>query len=104
MQYFENILSMVKGIIYIFFFFFFVIHERHTEREAETQAEGEVGSIQGAQCGTWSQVSRIIPWAEGSTKLLSHPGCPKGIIYKRKNKITLEKMPHQEKYQEKDEH
>ena len=25
---------------------------RKTEREAETQAEGEAGSTQGAQCGT----------------------------------------------------
>ena len=26
---------------------------RDTEREAETQAEGEAGSMQGARCGTW---------------------------------------------------
>ena len=44
-------------------------------REAETQAEGEAGSMQGAQCGTRSQVSRIRPWAAGSAKPLSHPGC-----------------------------
>ena len=49
---------------------------RDTQREAETQAEGEAGSTQGAQRGTQSQVSRIRPWAEGSTKLLSHLGCP----------------------------
>ena len=41
------------------------------EREAETQAEGEVGSTQGARRGTWSQVLRIMPWAEGGAKLLS---------------------------------
>ena len=28
--------------------FYSFIHERHTEREAETQAEGEAGSMQGA--------------------------------------------------------
>ena len=28
--------------------FYLFIHERHTEREAETQAEGEAGSMQGA--------------------------------------------------------
>ena len=28
---------------------------RDTQREAETQAEGEAGSLQGAQCGTPSQ-------------------------------------------------
>ena len=38
---------------------------RDTEKEAETQAEGEAGSMQRAQCGTPSWVSRIMPWAEG---------------------------------------
>ena len=49
---------------------------KDTEREAETQAEGEAGSTQGARCGTQSQVSRITPWAEGGAKPLSHQGCP----------------------------
>ena len=31
------------------FIYFFMID---TERKAETQAEGEAGSLQGAQCGT----------------------------------------------------
>ena len=34
--------------IYIYFLKILFIYERHTEREAETQAEGEVGSMQGA--------------------------------------------------------
>ena len=38
----------------LLFSFFFIkilfIHERHTE--AETQAEGEADSMQGARCGT----------------------------------------------------
>ena len=61
-------------------FCFLFIHERHTQREAETQAEGEAGSMQGARCGTWSWVSRIMPWAEGGAKPLSHwatQGSPK---------------------------
>ena len=49
---------------------------RDREREAETQAEGEVGSLQGAPCGTRSQVPRIKPWTEGSAKPLSPPGIP----------------------------
>ena len=49
---------------------------RDTEREAETQAEGEAGSMQGARRGTRSWVSRIMPWAEGGAKPLSHPGRP----------------------------
>ena len=50
--------------------------EREAETQAETQAEGETGSMQAARRGTQSQVPRITPWAEGSTKPLSHPGCP----------------------------
>ena len=49
---------------------------RDTEREAETQTEGEAGSMRGARHGTQFQVSRITPWAEGSAKPLSLPGCP----------------------------
>ena len=43
-----------KGRHFFFFFkiIYLLIHERHPEREAETQAEGEADSMQGAQCGT----------------------------------------------------
>ena len=64
---------------YFFFFFFlrfYLFIHRHRGREAETQGEGEAGSMQGAWCGTRSRVSRITTQAEGSTKPLSHPGCP----------------------------
>ena len=33
---------------------------RDTEREAETQTEGEAGSMQGARCGTQTQESGIM--------------------------------------------
>ena len=39
------------GLSLVFLFNFFV---RDTEREAETQAEGGAGSMQGARCGTRS--------------------------------------------------
>ena len=42
-----------------------------TEREAETQAEGKVGSPQEAQCETRSQ-DRVEPKA--GAQPLSHPG------------------------------
>ena len=32
--------------------FYLFTHERHTQREAEIEAEGEAGSMQGARCGT----------------------------------------------------
>ena len=54
---------------------------RDRERETETQAEGETGSMQEARCGTRSQDSRIMPWAEGGAKLLSHLGCPIGPFF-----------------------
>ncbi|CAD7679420.1 unnamed protein product [Nyctereutes procyonoides] len=47
---------------------------RNTEIQAETQAEGEAGSMQGARWGTRSLVSRTTPWAEGGAKPLSHMG------------------------------
>ena len=32
--------------------FYLFIHERHTHTEAQTNAKGEAGSMQGARCGT----------------------------------------------------
>ena len=40
-----------------------IVTER--QREAETQAEGEAGSMQGARRGIRSRVFRIAPWAKG---------------------------------------
>ncbi|XP_048963498.1 small integral membrane protein 10-like protein 3 isoform X1 [Canis lupus baileyi] len=45
--------------------------QRDTQREAETQAEGEAGSMWGARHETRSPDSRITPWAEDPTPLLS---------------------------------
>ena len=61
---------------FFFLIFCFQSWETEREREAEKQAEAEAGSMQGARRGTWSQISRIMPWAEGCTKPLSHPGHP----------------------------
>ena len=38
--------------VYFFFKILFIYSWRHTEREAETQAEGGAGSMQGARWGT----------------------------------------------------
>ena len=46
------------------------------EREAETQAEGEAGSVQGARRGTRSRVPRMTARAEGGAKPRCHRGCP----------------------------
>ena len=46
---------------------------RDTERGAETQAEGEVGSLQEAQCGTRSLVLGSCPDLKADVQPLSHP-------------------------------
>ena len=53
------------------------MRDTHTQRDAETQAEGEASSMQGARHGTRSQVSRITPWAAGGAKPLCPQGCPR---------------------------
>ena len=40
--------KFLKNILCLFFLIYSFIHERHTERGAETQAEGEAGSMQRA--------------------------------------------------------
>ena len=51
---------------------------KDTEREVETQAEGETGSMQGARCGTQTWESRIMPWAKGAgAQPVSHSGIPR---------------------------
>ena len=50
---------------------------RDTQREAETQAEGEAGSMQGARCGTRFQIPESPPEPKADAQPLSHPGIPK---------------------------
>ena len=54
---------------------------RDTGREAETQAEGEAGSMQGTRCGTKSQDSRITPWAEGRYSTTEPFGIPGRVSF-----------------------
>ena len=42
------ILKFGNHVFHFFKRFYLFIHEKHTEREADTQAEGEAGSPQGA--------------------------------------------------------
>ena len=58
------------------------------EREAETQAEGRTGPMQGARLRTPSQDPRTTPRAEGGAKQLSHPGCSSMCV------LMLNKMCH----------
>ena len=51
------------------------IYDRHGGG-AETQEEGEAGSMPGARLGTRSQDSRIAPGPKAGAKPLRHPGIP----------------------------
>ena len=64
--------------MYTSFFFkdFIYLFMRDTEREVETQAEGEASSTHGAQCRTQSPDSRILPWAEGRHQTAEPPRDP----------------------------
>ena len=50
---------------------------RDTEREAETQAEGEAGSLQEPDVGLHPRTPGSHPGPKAGTKPLSHPGIPK---------------------------
>ena len=51
---------------------------------AETEAEGKAGFSQGARCGTRSQDSRIIPWAEGRCPTAEPPRHPSECPFEMK--------------------
>ena len=49
---------------------------RDTEREAETQAKGEAGSMQGVQCGTDPRTPGSCPGPMAEAQPLSYSGAP----------------------------
>ena len=53
------------------------------DREAETQAEGEADSTQGARCGTQSRDSKIMSWAKGRHSTTEPPRLPNDILLLR---------------------
>ena len=54
---------------------------RDTGREAETQAEGEAGSLQGAHVGLDPGPPGSRPGLTAGAKPLSHAGCPAPSSY-----------------------
>ena len=54
---------------------------RDTQREAETQAEGEAGSLGGAGCRSRSRDPRVMPWAEGRCSFAEPPRCPQELFF-----------------------
>ena len=61
--------------------FYLFIHERHTQGEADTQAKGEAGSMQGARCVTRSQNSRITAWGKGRRSTTEPPRHPSIAVF-----------------------
>ena len=59
----------------------FYLFIRDPERE-RGRGRSRLHSMQGAWRGTRSRVSRIMPWAEGGAKPLSHRGCPLLHVFK----------------------
>ena len=71
---------------------------RHTEREAEIQAMEEAGSMQGAQCGTWSHDSGIMPWAKSKHSTTERPRHPRLLRIQTRIKDDIKREKHGENY------
>ena len=66
------------------------IYDRHREREAETQEEGEAGSMPGTRRGTRSRDSRIAPWAKGRRQTAEPPRDPEsGLVIGNADRLLL---------------
>ena len=65
----------------LFLFKILFIHER--DWQAEKQAEGGAGSMQGAQCETWSRNSEITAWAKGKRSTAEPPRRPETLTFKQ---------------------
>ena len=54
---------------------------RDTQTEAEAQAEGEAGSMQGADAGLDPRTPGSCPMPKADAQPLTHPGAPKIHIF-----------------------
>ena len=62
--------------MFIYLFIYFFIYDSHRERErGRDTGRGRSRLHTGSQMQ--DLISRIMPWAKGGTKQLSHLGCPK---------------------------
>ena len=64
-----------------FFKDFIYLFMRDMEREAETQAEGEAGSMQGADAGLDPRTPGSRPEPKAGAQPLSPPGAPDAICF-----------------------
>ena len=70
--------NMVFMEIFLKDFIYLFMRDTEREREVETQAKREAGSMQEAWCGTRSWDPRITPWAKGRHSTTEPPRCPYG--------------------------
>ena len=57
-----------------------IVTERERDREAETQAEGEAGSLHRANVGCDPKTPGSRPEPKADAQTLSHPGAPINIV------------------------
>ena len=61
------------------------------DREAETHAEREAGSMQGPGCGTRSLDPGIMTWAKGRRSTAEPLRCPKTVVlFKHEDKTPMQ--------------
>ena len=70
-----GLLQFLKKVLFI--------HERHTQREAETQAEGEAAPCGEPDAGLDPRILGSQPELKADTQPLSHPGAPFVAIFKK---------------------
>ena len=63
---------------------------RDTQREAEAEAKGEAGSLQGAGGGTRSQDPRITPEPKAEAQSLSHPDAPHPLFFNNQKFVPFD--------------
>ena len=87
---YTHVLLLKNAFLKKYFIYLFL---RDTERETETQAEGEVGSLRGAQCGTQSRDPRVRSWAKGRCSTAEPPRCPPKMPFLNKNVLDEGLIP-----------
>ena len=72
-----HVLSSHRDFLLLLFFKDFIhLFMKATQREAETQVEGEAGSLLGARCRTRSQDPGMMPWVKGRCSTTEPSRCP----------------------------
>ena len=86
---------LLSHYYYFFLRFYLFIHDRHREREAETQAEREAGSMhREPNVGFDPGSSRSHPGPKAGAKPLRHPGIPRCLFLRPFVHVTSKHQPY----------